>query len=269
MLHTLGMGAFTARMASLNNVLWGHADYLELYHNDIEKVEVFFKNLHVNEFKHIVFVSKAGAESFSNIFPEEKEKVIFCNNLIDDQKITNLSQETIEETKEAYTFVNIGRHDEKQKKLIRILEAAKKLKEEQYDFKIWFIGDGQDTNMYKTFVKEEQLQENIKFLGAKKNPYPYMKLADSILLTSDYEGYPVVFLEAFILNKPIITTDISDAKSDVADKFGIVTSKKVDDIYLAMKQFIQSGYKIKEKFNPEEYNKNIIRKIEEIINNKI
>ena len=49
------------------------------------------------------------------------------------------------------------------------------------------------------------LEDNIKFLGKKKNPYPYYKLADAVVLSSDYEGYPVVFLESYILNKPIIT----------------------------------------------------------------
>lgn len=262
------MASFTARTASSNNALWGHADYLALFHGDFQKMEEFFNKLHASEFKHIVFVSKAGADSYLRLFPEQTEKVIFCNNLIDYQKIRNLAQEKVEKTKQTYTFVNIGRHDEKQKKLTRILEAVKRLKEENYDFKVWFIGQGEDTNTYQQLAKQYEIQSHIEFLGVKKNPYPYMKLADSIILTSDYEGYPVVFLEAFILNKPIITTDVSDAKSDVEDKFGKVTSKEVDDICQAMKEFLLEDYKIKEEFKPEEYNQSIIEKIEAIINGK-
>lgn len=78
-----------------------------------------------------------------------------------------------------------------------------------------------------------------------------------------------MFQEAFVLNKPIITTDVSDALSDIQDKFGIVTLKEVDKIYKAMKQFIQNGYEIKEKFDAEIYNNDIIKKIENIINNNI
>lgn len=259
------MASFTARVASTNNALWGHADYLMLYENDYDKVEEFFYNLKVNKFKHIVFVSQAGADSFGRVFPEYEEKVIFCNNLIDYKKIKNLSKENIEENKNKYTFVNVGRHDEKQKKLTRIIEASKLLKYEGLDFEVWFVGEGPDTDAYKELVKKYNLKENIKFMGVKKNPYPYMQKADAVILTSDYEGYPVVFLESLVLNKPIITTDIADAKNDIENKFGIVTKKEIDGIYKAMKQFIQNGYEIKEKFNPQKYNNDIERKIEDII----
>ena len=92
-----------------------------------------------------------------------------------------------------------------------------------------------------------------------------MKLADTVILSSDYEGYPVVFLESFVLNKPIITTDISDALLDIQNHFGIVTKKDENDIYEAMKKMIKQDYKIKEEFLPEEYNKNVLQKIENLI----
>lgn len=262
------MASFVARTASKNSALWGHADYLELFGHDAEKVKSFFKNLHYDEFKNIIFVSKKAKETFFEIFEDCKEKVIVCNNIIDYKKIENLANEDIEEKKNTYTFVNIGRHDEKQKKLTRILEASKKLKQEGYKFEVWFIGEGEDTNKYKKFVKEHKLEDYIKFMGVKKNPYPYMRLADSVILSSDYEGYPVVFVEAFVLNKPIITTDISDALEDVQNKYGIVTSKDAEGIYDAMKKFLENKPIMKEKFNPEEYNKKNIEIIEKIINNK-
>lgn len=263
------MASFTARVASKNNALWGHADYVMLYENDYDKVEEFFNNLSVDKFKNIVFVSQAAADSFCRIFPEYEKKVIFCNNLIDYKKIQNLSNENIEEKRNKYTFVNVGRHDEKQKKLTRIIEASKLLKYEGLDFEVWFVGEGPDTDAYKELVKKYNLKENIKFMGVKKNPYPYMQKADAVILTSDYEGYPVVFLESFVLNKPIITTDIADAKKDIQNKFGVVTKKEIDGIYKAMKQFIQNSYKINEGFDPMKYNDEIETKIENIINNNM
>lgn len=260
------MASFTARVASKNNALWGHADYLELFKNDANKMKDFFENLHYDKFKKIIFVSKKGCETFIQIYPKMKEKVIHCNNIINYEKIENLSNETIEETKKKYTFVNVGRHDETQKKLTRIIEAAKMLKEDNIDFQILFIGEGKDTEFYKKLTGAYKLQEHIKFLGAKKNPYPYIKLADSVVLSSDYEGYPVVFLEALILNKPIITTDVSDAKEDIENRYGKVVEKNAIELYKAMKEFITNGYEMKCKFNAKEYNKESIRKLEKIFN---
>ena len=83
------------------------------------------------------------------------------------------------------------------------------------------------------------------------------------MLTSEYEGYQVVFLESFILNKPIITTKVSDYEI-IENNFGYVAEKDAEDIYKKMKMFIENGYKIKEKFSPDEYNNRILEKLEEI-----
>ncbi len=263
--------SFVARVASNNNVLWGHADYLELFRNNIQDMKNFFDSLQIDKFKKIVFVSKKACKSFEKIYPEMKNKVIYCNNLIDYEKILNLSKENIEEIgqskekKHTYTFVNVGRHDERQKQLTRIIEASRKLKKDNLNFQVLFIGEGKDTKTYKDLVQKYQLEKEIQFLGQKENPYPYMNLADAIILTSDYEGYPVVFLETMILNKPIITTDVSDAIEDINNKFGQVIKKDENEIYKIMKKFIQNGYEIKQKFNPSEYNKKIIKKLEQIL----
>lgn len=263
------IASFVARIASNNSVLWGHADYLELFNGDEEKVKEFFNELHYDDFRRIVFVSKKACQSFIHVYPNVKDRVLFCNNLVDYEKIKDLANETIKKEKEKYTFVNVGRHDEVQKKLTRIIEATKMLKEDNLDFEVLFIGEGKDTKLYKKLVEKFGVQNEIKFLGLKKNPYPYMKLADSIILSSDYEGYPVVFLEALILNKPIITTNVADAIQDINGKYGKVVDKTTKDLYKVMKQFIEHGYEIEYKFNPEEYNKEIMENLENLINNRI
>ena len=256
--------AFVSRTASRNSCLWGHSDYLTVFENNIDNMNKFFKEKKYNKFKHIVFVSKKGKESFISVFPEMKEKTILCNNLVDNKKIEELSNEKIEtEKEEISTFLNVGRHDEREKRLSRIIEVAAKLKQDEYKFRILFVGDGRDTEKYKKMVEEQNLQEQIIFLGRKQNPYPYFKISDCVILTSDYEGYPVVFLESMILNKPIITTKVSDYE-DVEGKYGYVTRKETQDIYEKMKQFIENGFEIKEKFNADKYNKDIIQKIENL-----
>ena len=257
--------SFVSRVASKNTALWGHADYLTLFNNNEQDVKEFFEQRKYNKFKKIVFVSEEGKESFIKIFPEMKEKTIVCNNLINYKKIKSLSNENIELKKdgECVTFLNVGRHEEKQKRLTRLIEASKMLAKDGLKFKVLFVGDGPDNKIYREMVKEQGLDEYITFLGAKENPYPYFKIADCVILTSEYEGYPVVFLESFTLNKPIITTKVSDYK-EVEDNFGYVTEKNSKDIYEKMKLFIENGYQINKKFKPEEYNKEIIKKLEEI-----
>lgn len=254
-----------SRIASKNSALWGHADYLTLFNKDKEKFKEFFEKRKYNKFKHIVFVSEEGKDSFIKIFPEMKEKTIVCNNLVNYNKIKELANEKIEIKKDpnCVTFLNVGRHDEKQKRLTRLIEASNMLKNDGFNFRVLLVGDGPDNNKYKEMVKKYKLEDKILFLGAKENPYPYFKISNCVILTSEYEGYPVVFLESFILNRTLITTKVSDYKQ-VEEGFGYVTEKDVNDIYEKMKLFIQNGYEINKKFKPEEYNEKITKKLEEI-----
>lgn len=256
--------AFVAREASKNQYLWAHADYLTLFESDIDKMKKFFEEKKYNKFKKIVFVSKEGKDTFLSVFPGAEKKVEVCNNLIDGKKINELAQESIDVKKEEiFTFVNIGRHQECQKRLTRIIESARILKERGLNFRILFVGDGEDTQLYKNMTKKYELEEQIRFLGRKQNPYPYFKIADCVILTSDYEGYPVVFLESMVLNKPLITTKVSDY-DEIEGKYGYVTEKDVKDIADKMQKIIKQGYEIKEKFDYKKYNEKIMKKIEDM-----
>lgn len=265
---------FVARTASENSALWVHLDYLTLNNFDEEKTKEYYKSLKCNEFKTVVFVSREARDNFTKLFPELYEKAIYCNNLIDGESIIKKSKEEIEKKdlekinkKDEIIFLNIGRHDERQKRLTRLIDVAKKLKEDNLNFKIIFVGDGQNSNEYKEKVKEQQLEDKIIFLGKKQNPYPYYKISDCVVLTSDYEGYPVVFLESMLLKVPVITTKVSDYQ-EIENKFGLVTTKEIEDIYTKMKQFIESGFELKEEFDYKKYNEEIIEKIDKIASSK-
>lgn len=258
--------SFIARTSSKNNALWVHTDYLALYKENVREFKNFFFSIKYNKFKNIIFVSRKAKDNFIKIFHESKKNVTVINNLLDYEKIERLSNEEIELQKDykCITFLNIGRHDEESKRLTRLIEASKMLEENGYNFKVLFVGDGPDSNLYRDMVKKNNLEKNIIFLDKKENPYPYFKICDCVILTSEYEGYPVVFLESQLLNKPIITTRVSDFE-DIEGKFGYVTYKNTEDIYKAMKLFIENGYKIEKEFNPEKHNIDIINKIKKII----
>lgn len=255
--------SFVARTASKNSCLWVHNDFLNFYNNDESKYKEFFEKLKIQEFKKIVFVSENDKNVFTKIFEQYENKCIKCNNLIDYKKIIEKSNEKVDDFEKddnIKTFINIGRHDEKQKRLSRIINACKRLNNEGYEFQFLFVGDGQDSLKYKEMAKD---MHNIIFLGAKANPYPYLKKSDCMVMSSDFEGYPVVFIEAMILDKPIITTDVSDSMKDVKDKYGMVTEKTEDGMYNAIKEFLKNGFKIQE-FNPEKYNEGILETLDEI-----
>lgn len=265
-----GPGSYVARIASKNSALWVHLNYMDFFSNEASKYKKFFGSLHAEEFKKLVFVSNYDRLVFNSTIPDLSKKTITCNNLIDYKKILKNAEEKVTDLKESSlpTFVNIGRHDEKQKKLSRIIDAAKKLSKEGYKYRVIFVGDGEASEKYKEMCRGMQ---NMIFLGRKSNPYPYMKKADCLVMSSDFEGFPVVWVEARILDKLIITTKVSDWNSAIEKtSAGIVTDISESGVYEGMKQFLDS---IKEtgtckpaKFDAEKYNEEIKEKLQKIIN---
>lgn len=255
--------SYLALRAADKKFLWLHANYLTFYNNDIALTKKTLDGLFLNEYTKLVCVSKNAMLDLIKVYPEYKSRFIVCNNIIDYKAILKKYNfdfiESIKKDKGYKFFLNVSRHSEKEKSITRIINAAKKLNEEKYRFKVFLVGDGPDTEMYKNMVEQMGLKNEIVFLGAKKNPYPYFKNMDAHILCSNSEGSPMILKECMVLNVPIITTNISDVKDEVENKFGIIINKNDEGVYSGMKEIIENGYNIKEKFDAKLYNKEIIR----------
>ena len=259
-------GSFMARTASNNSVLWIHTNYMIVYKNNKQDIIDFFEKVQYDKFKKIVCISQDAKKAFCKVFPDLKTDIEVINNLVDYKTILQKSEESISMQKsDVPTFLSVCRHEEAAKKLTRLIDAVEQIKKEGLQCRVLLVGEGEATDMYKKIVQEKKLEDYIVFCGMQTNPYPYFKISDCIILTSEYEGYPVIYIEAKVLNKPIITTAVSDSLIDIEGKYGIVTDKNVQDIKNAMISFMKNGYKITEKFNPEEFNKNILQKIEKLL----
>ena len=105
-------------------------------------------------------------------------------------------------------FLNVGRHSKEKNlsmmlrvfnKIIKNIDINSNSKNNNKKIYLLMIGEGKETPELKRYVEENNLEEQIFFLGKKKNPYPYFKISDYIILTSLTEGYPVVFQESMVL----------------------------------------------------------------------
>ncbi len=246
---------------SQNNAIWIHGDYTIEF--DDKGLNKFVDYINVQKYQKIVFVANSILDSFTKRGIIFNGKTYVFNNFIDYNKVLKKAEEEVIE-KEKVTFVNVSRHEEKAKNLMLLLKSVKRLIDDGYDFNLWMIGDGPDSKMYTDFVKENNLQDVVTFFGRKSNPFVYYKSADAVVLSSVMEGNPVVFVEARILGKPLITTNVSDALVDIKDKYGIVTEINEDSYTAGLKQFLDDGF-ICKSFDPEKFNQDVLGKLTEVI----
>ena len=218
--------------------------------NNIRKI-VFVSKKSKETFNNIVdkeYIIKNNIKTFNIKNYIDGENIISKSNefkeIENDTKYEQLKEIIKEHNKNGnIIFLNVGRHS-KEKNLITLVKVFNNIiknsekenkkdnenqnqnqKEDEYgdnilEKKIYLlmVGDGKETKELVKYVEENKLTDRIIFLGNKKNPYPYFKMADYVILTSLNEGYPVVFQEAMILDKKIITTDVSDAVIDIKEQ---------------------------------------------------
>jgi len=98
-------------------------------------------------------------------------------------------------------FLRVKRHD-------RLLQIAQELKNREIVFRLDVIGDGPLKNSIYTSSTEMGLDDVVIFHGYQKNPFSWIANADVMLLTSDYEGMPMVLIEALTVGTPIVSTDV-------------------------------------------------------------
>lgn len=91
-------------------------------------------------------------------------------------------------------IIYVGRIDYNQKRVSRIMNIWKNIYPRFPDWYLKIIGDGPEKKKLEQFVKNEQLK-NISFEGFQ-DPKCYYEKASIILLTSEYEGFGLVIVEA-------------------------------------------------------------------------
>jgi glycosyltransferase involved in cell wall biosynthesis len=84
------------------------------------------------------------------------------------------------------------------------------------------LGDGPDRPHLKSLVESLGIEEFVQFLGFRRNPFAYMKQADAFVLSSSFEGFGNVIVEAMALGIPVIATDCPYGPAEILDggKYG-------------------------------------------------
>lgn len=259
---------FLARSASNNSAIYVHSDYTMLFQNNITEINKFFNKRKLDKFKHIIFVSNEARNNLISIYPRLTDKSYVINNFIDNEKIENLSNEKIKETKPKgkKLFLFVGRLEESSKNLTRLINSFDIVLKENNKVELWIVGSGKDENLVKKLIKDKKLDKSIKLLGEKSNPYPYFRLCDYVILTSNYEGFPVIYGEAITLKKPIITTiDVTDEAISIKNNFGYICKKDEKDIANTIISVVKHDTLKYKKIDINEVNNNKYNLLKEIM----
>ena len=125
-------------------------------------------------------------------------------------------------SKKQKEIIYMGRIDYNQKRVYRVVDTWAKLEPVFPDWKLTIVGDGTARKDIEKQVKEYGLQR-VSFEGFQQ-PKPYYERASILMLTSEYEGFPLVLAECMSFGVIPAVYNSYSAVCDIIDdgKDGIV-----------------------------------------------
>lgn len=184
-----------------------------------------------DKFEKIVSVSKAATNNFLGLMPQYKNKTLHIYNIINEERVVQLSKEIIDYKRkdEVFNIISIGRIDPV-KRFDYIPRIAEVLTKKGFSIN-WIIigGYSEKTEQFykelKNQILDSGLQDMIHLLGQKNNPYPYLRESDLLVSLSSSETFNNTLTEAKILGVPVVTTDYECAFESIKDnEDGLIAS---------------------------------------------
>lgn len=154
------------------------------------------------------------------------------------------------------TFVTVGRLSP-EKNHQRLLRAFDLVHQQNPRTRLIIVGSGPLMASLVTSTQLLGLGDAVTFAGQQQNPYAIMAQSDCFVLSSDYEGQPVVILEARVLGLPIVSTAFDSVRGALPDGVGVVVPRDHEALAAGMQQAI-TGDVPNPPFDPVAYNETVM-----------
>ncbi len=176
----------------------------------------------------IVTFFREQAESLSRVERLPREKVAIIPNgltLPESPPAERVAgRKLLGVVRDQFAIVVIGRMEFQKNQILALRALAAMGPELRKTVMMYFIGAGEDEILLRGLSRALQIDENVRFLGFRKDVPELLAGADLVLMTSWFEGMPLTLIEAMIAGVPIVSTPWVGARNMLGDgRFGFIT----------------------------------------------
>lgn len=164
----------------------------------------------------VIAVSHPTAQDASAFYQLPRSRFTVVANPVDSESLDQAVAKSPQPSRDSrYTIACVGRISI-EKGQMELVQAIIKLRSDYPDQplpRVWMIGDGPLRASLQQTVRDELLDSSIEFIGHVAQPAPWIAAADAVCITSHFEGFPNVMLEAMAIGVPVIARSIDVVRS--------------------------------------------------------
>ena len=166
-------------------------------------------------------------------------------------------------------FLAVGRFSHKHKGFDLLIKAFSIFAKNNKDWNLDIVGEGPEEKLYRELIKEHNLEERITIHPFTNNVQSFYSNAQIYVLSSRWEGFGLVLVEAMAHGLPVISSDLPTSKEIMGD-FGMyfengniedLAQKLEDATHIDWQEKSKKALAIAQRFDIE----NIIKQWKELI----
>ncbi len=270
----LKVAGFAAKIAGVDNIIYRRGSAIPIRNTLLNRF--IFNNVVTEIIANSYETKRTILKNNPDLFDETKIKIIY-NGINFDDYYQKIPEPIYKRKGKEIILGNAGRL-EIQKGQKYLIDIARKLKDKNMDFKLLIAGEGR---LKKGLIRQAKIMgvdDKIEFLGFIKDIKAFMQSIDVFLLTSLWEGFGYVIIEAMAYQKPVVAFDVSSNPEIIKNNTTgyLIRYQNIEEFIEKVKLLcdnrelrINMGDKakdhVKEKFNIHTTMKNIIDELPEQI----
>lgn len=163
----------------------------------------------------LVAVSQGVANDLARVTGVRRDRIAVLPNPVDHARIRELGATgTVQPADPTVAqLVAVGRLVP-QKDYVTLLRAAAEL---AFPFRLTILGEGPERPRLERTITDLGLEGRVCLPGFVPNPYPQVRAADVLVMSSRWEGLPTVLLEALAFETRIVSTDCASGPREILD----------------------------------------------------
>lgn len=199
------VAGLAAKKAGVRHIIYRRGSAIPIKNNFINRY--FFRNIITNILANSEETKRTILQNNKSLFLENKIKVIY--NGMDIEKFDSQKARKIYKAQNNECVIGNAGRLAKQKNQKALIKIAKELSDKGLNFKIVIAGDGVLKQQLIDLAKQYKVLDNIKFIGFVENIKDFTESIDIFVLTSFWEGFGYVLVEAMLSSKPILAFNAS------------------------------------------------------------